>query len=157
MNSDLTYCEKVDEHMDAFIQACKRNGLRLTHQRIEIYRELAVAGDHPSAEMIYRRVRHRLPTISLDTVYRTLSSLETHQIIARVGAATSSARFESNPDPHDHFVCVRCGAIQDVFALTTDRAALARSVPENYEVHSSHIELRGLCPSCTNGDAGAGK
>ena len=138
--------------MEDFVQSCRRNGLRLTHQRLEIYRELTVAGDHPSAEMIYQRVRKRVPTISLDTVYRTLSSLEEYQIIARVGAATTSARFESNPVPHDHFVCVQCGAIRDVFTPEADRAALARAVPDHYEVQSSHVELRGLCPDCADGE-----
>jgi len=138
----------VKDRMDAFVNACRRNGLRLTHQRLEIYRELAVAKDHPSAEMIYTRVRRRMPTISLDTVYRTLASLEVHQLIARVGAATSSARFESNPHPHDHFLCVQCGEIRDVFAAESQRAALIQAVPENYRVHSSHVELRGLCPNC---------
>ncbi|GMV95083.1 MAG: hypothetical protein AMXMBFR82_48610 [Candidatus Hydrogenedentota bacterium] len=138
----------MDDRMDAFVTACKQNGLRLTHQRLEIYRELMAAKDHPSAEMVYTRVRKRIPTISLDTVYRTLGSLEECNIIGRVGASTSSARFESNPFPHDHFICDGCGEIRDVYASELNREALVRAVPEAYVVRSSHVELRGFCPAC---------
>jgi len=39
---------------------------------MEIFREVAQAGDHPDAEKVFQGVRERMPTVSLDTVYRTL-------------------------------------------------------------------------------------
>ena len=53
-----------------FEQMCKDAGLKVTHQRLEIYRELLGALDHPSAETLYKRsgktlagpvARHGLP------------------------------------------------------------------------------------------------
>ena len=44
----------------------------MTHQRTEVFREVAGAVDHPDAEAVDRRVRKRIPSISLDTVYRSL-------------------------------------------------------------------------------------
>ena len=138
--------------MSGFVLACKERGLRLTHQRLEVYRELSKAKDHPSAEMLYHRVRRRVPTISLDTVYRTLGSLEEEGFIARVGTAMSSARFEFNPEPHHHFVCVGCGGIRDVEANSLSPASLAKHLPKTYQVLSSHVEFRGLCPECRAAD-----
>lgn len=51
----------IKEKIDAFGEACKEAGLRLTHQRLEIFRELAEATDHPSPEIIYNRLQKRLP------------------------------------------------------------------------------------------------
>ncbi|MCC6698621.1 MAG: transcriptional repressor [Candidatus Hydrogenedentes bacterium] len=138
----------MEARVSGFVLACKERGLRLTHQRLEVYRALAKAKDHPSAEMLYQRVRKRVPTISLDTVYRTLGSLEEEGFIARVGTAMSSARFEFNPEPHHHFVCVRCGGIRDVEAHSLGHDALAKYLPKSYHVLSSHVEFRGLCPDC---------
>ena len=42
-----------------FLDACERRGLKMTHQRMEIYRELASSEEHPDADAIYRRVRKR--------------------------------------------------------------------------------------------------
>jgi Fur family peroxide stress response transcriptional regulator len=51
-----------------FKDACRRAGLRLTPQRLEIFRELAESKDHPSVEELHRRLLVKFPTISLDTV-----------------------------------------------------------------------------------------
>ena len=64
--------DEIALRMDRFIKACREDGAKLTHQRMEIFREVAQRGDHPDAEMVYKGVRERMPTVSQDTVYRTL-------------------------------------------------------------------------------------
>ncbi|MEN8190305.1 MAG: transcriptional repressor, partial [Thermodesulfobacteriota bacterium] len=50
-------------------QLCDDAGMKLTHQRLEIYKELLSEMDHPSAERVHKRLQKRLPTIAIDTVY----------------------------------------------------------------------------------------
>ena len=57
----------LEDKMRLFQHICEEEGLKLTHQRLEILRELDKATDHPSAETIHKRVQARIPTISLDT------------------------------------------------------------------------------------------
>ena len=61
----------------------------VTHQRQEIYRELAQAEDHPSAEALHHRLQERFPTISLDTVYRTLATFAGCGLINKVDTVES--------------------------------------------------------------------
>ena len=68
--------KKVQEQLRHFEQICKDTGLKLTHQRLVIYTELLKSLDHPSAESLYKRLEKTLPTLSLDTVYRTLATFE---------------------------------------------------------------------------------
>ncbi|MBU0681457.1 MAG: transcriptional repressor, partial [Proteobacteria bacterium] len=103
-----------------FENACRKADLKVTHQRLEIFRELAQAHDHPSAEMLYNRIIKRLPTISLDTVYRTLATLEKHDLITRVQTLESQARLEAEMIRHHHAVCRKCGAITDFSWNTFD-------------------------------------
>jgi Fur family transcriptional regulator, peroxide stress response regulator len=42
--------------MTAFEKACRAAELKVTHQRLEIYRELVQAKDHPSADILYKRI-----------------------------------------------------------------------------------------------------
>ncbi|MBC8317138.1 MAG: transcriptional repressor, partial [Desulfobulbaceae bacterium] len=64
--------KSVQGKLRDFEKACRKANLKITHQRLEIFRELAKALDHPSAESLYKRLQKKLPTLSLDTVYRTL-------------------------------------------------------------------------------------
>lgn len=139
----------IEKRVNAFKDACERFGLRLTHQRIEIFRELARAEDHPSAETIYSRVRKRIPTMSLDTVYRTLNTFEEYQLISRVGVLNGRAKFEANVEPHHHFICKDCGNIFDIFSKEAERIRLVKDLPEGFVVHSASVELRGICRDCS--------
>src|SRR4030066_395339 len=63
---------RKNEMMDIFYQRSKKHGLRITPQRTAIYQELLKAKDHPSADIIYKRIVGKIPNISFDTVNRTL-------------------------------------------------------------------------------------
>jgi Fur family transcriptional regulator, peroxide stress response regulator len=64
----------------------RNSGVRLTDQRLEIFREVAASLDHPDAEAVFRAVQPRVPTVSLDTVYRTLWLLTDLGIVTTLGA-----------------------------------------------------------------------
>ena len=81
--------ESIHDKRAALENACREAGLRLTHQRLEIYSELELACDHPTAEIIHQRIRKKMPTISLDTVYRTLATFARHGLINKVETVES--------------------------------------------------------------------
>ena len=136
-----------------FAHALAANGLRMTHQRLEIVRELASAKDHPDAETLLHRVRARVPMLSLDTVYRTLDVLAEHGLVARIPMARAN-RFDPDLALHHHFVCSRCGGVVDV---ACDALGPLPSAPAALEgighVDSLHLQIWGVCDSC--GDEGS--
>ncbi|MDX9981465.1 MAG: Fur family transcriptional regulator [Lentisphaeria bacterium] len=103
----------METQLGTFAERCREAGLKATHQRIEIYRELCRTDEHPDAETIYRRVKDRMSAISFDTVYRTLKTLEEKGLIARVGSPLERFRFDANLESHQHFICNVCGRIID--------------------------------------------
>lgn len=141
----------IERRVAEFIDACRRLGIKATYQRIEILRELVATDEHPDAETIYARVRQRIPTISLDTVYRTLRMLEDKGVITRVGSVRDRARFDANTDRHHHFVCLECGAITNFYSDALDRFPVPREVAEMGSVDRVYVELRGLCRKCQAG------
>jgi Fe2+ or Zn2+ uptake regulation protein len=112
--------QDIASRMAHFERACREAGAKLTHQRLEIFREVAKTGDHPDAETIHRRVRDRMPTVSLDTIYRTLWLLVDLGIVQTLGAGRERARFDANLDQHHHFVCVKCGLTRDFYSKEFD-------------------------------------
>ena len=141
----------AQERLAEFLDVCRKVGLKATHQRTEIYRELAATQEHPDAETVYSRVRERVPTISLDTVYRTLRVLEEKGVISRVGFLGDRTRFDANTDQHHHFVCTQCGRIGDFASETLNNFVTPPEVTSLGTVDSVYVELRGRCRKCQQG------
>lgn len=140
----------LEHKLRDFEQACRNIGLKLTHQRLEIFRELAVACDHPSAETLYKRLQKKMPTLSLDTVYRTLATLEKHRLITKVETVESQARFEADMDRHHHAICRQCGAITDFNWNSFDTAQLPEEISGWGKVDKKNITLHGICGKCAS-------
>ena len=90
------------------------SGLRLTKQRQEVYQVLLEQRDHPTANEVYQRVRKKLPSISLATVYNCLEALVNHGLVNQVNFERSSSRFCPNLVEHGHFQDTRTGRIYDI-------------------------------------------
>ena len=125
-------------------------GMRMTHQRMEILRFLCSTPEHPSAEMVFDSVRRTMPTISLDTVYRTLGTLERYGLAMRVPTGTDQARFDADVSPHHHFVCRQCKSVQDFSWEDFDAMAEPEALEKLGDIHDKQIIIRGICRSCLN-------
>ncbi len=142
---------QIERRVAEFVDTCRQRGIKATYQRTEILRELVASAEHPDAETIYARVRQRIPTISRDTVYRTLRTLEDLGIVTRLGSMRYRARFDAKTDHHHHFVCCECGTIIDVSSEVLDRFPVPGEVAELGTVDSVYVELRGRCGKCQPG------
>lgn len=142
--------EEIRNRLDQFKAACRHAGLKLTHQRIEVFREVARTDDHPDAETVYRGVRRRVPTVSLDTVYRTLWMLIDLGLLNTLGPPQDRVRFDANTNPHHHFVCRKCGAAHDFTSREFDVLRAPDAVRKLGSVATIHVEFRGVCARCLN-------
>lgn len=140
--------DEVARRVARFEAAARDAGLKLTHQRLEIFREVASSLEHPDAETVFQAVHARMPTLSLDTVYRTLWMLNDLGLISTLGSRRESVRFDANPERHHHYVCVRCGKARDFQSAELDTLRLPHTVRELGSVLSTHVEVQGICDSC---------
>jgi len=140
-----------------FEQICRELGLKLTQQRLEIFRVLANAKDHPSAEDVYKRVKPNIPPISFDTVYRTLALFERFGVIARVHHLDDRARYDSNMTVHHHLVCMKCKKIQDFYWPALDKMDTPAETRGWGLIKGKCFELRGICRHCLENEKKKGK
>jgi Fur family peroxide stress response transcriptional regulator len=131
-----------------FERACQRASVKVTPQRLEIFREVLLSHNHPSAEAIFDGVKSRLPNVSLDTVYRTLWLLTELGLITTLGPRHEAVRFDANLREHHHFVCVRCGTANDVDNLDLSALDLRKHIESAGSMISAHLEVRGICAKC---------
>jgi Fur family peroxide stress response transcriptional regulator len=139
---------ETERRVTLFSEALRRSGLRLTHQRLEVAREVAGNDAHPDIEAVYRGVRNRIPTISLDTVYRTVGALAELGLVSRVSTPAGPTRYDPNRERHHHFVCTRCGLIRDVYSPTLDGIQVPGEASVLGMVESVNVQLRGVCTEC---------
>jgi Fur family transcriptional regulator, peroxide stress response regulator len=140
--------KSLAERLKAFERACRDAGLRLTHQRREIFRELALAIDHPSAETLHQRLRKKIPTISLDTVYRALATFSSHGLINKIETIESQARFEATGIRHHHLICSKCKEIIDFQWQSIDGASLPEEIRTWGRIDSKNVVVYGVCTKC---------
>ena len=139
---------EIDRRVEQFSGAAKRAGFKLTHQRLEIYREVASSLDHPDADTIFRAVQPRMPTVSLDTVYRTLRMLDGLGLITTLGPRRDSVRFDANLGHHHHYICIRCGLARDFESAECNALRIPAAAKEFGSVLATHVEVRGVCARC---------
>ncbi|MBW1859339.1 MAG: transcriptional repressor, partial [Deltaproteobacteria bacterium] len=140
--------ESPQDRLRTFETRCRREGLKLTHQRLEIFRELVSTYDHPSANAIYQRVQTRIPTISLDTVYRTLLTFEDCGLVARVPAFDDQGRFDADLSPHQHLACTECKCVEDLHWEGFEDINPPLKTKEWGDIKSKHVVLKGICKAC---------
>lgn len=145
---------ELSERLERFRDTCRKAGVKLTQQRLEIFREVASTLEHPDAEEVYRGVRERAPTVSLDTVYRTLWMLHDLGLVTTLGPRGGSMRFDANGNPHHHYVCVRCGLVRDFESPSLMDLEIPRGVDAFGSVLATRVEVRGLCRKCAKERAG---
>lgn len=140
--------DKLQEHLIDFEAACRRAGLKLTHQRLEIYRELAASTDHPSAEVLHHRLIKKIPMLAMDTVYRTLKTLNQHGLIHKVETIESQARFEVIYERHQHLICRQCRQIIDFQWPSIDDVPLPDALMHWGKIESRNVVVYGICNNC---------
>ena len=140
----------IPELMNGFEQVCKDVGLRITHQRLEIFEEFIKYPGHPTAENVFNKVRKKLKTISLDTVYRTILTFEKYGLIKRVQIIDNVSRFDINITVHHHLVCTKCKKIEDFYWPDFDNLNLPETTGDWSSIESRHVEIRGLCQDCAS-------
>jgi Fe2+ or Zn2+ uptake regulation protein len=140
-------------------RALREAGLKATPQRLAILRSLAGDETHPTAQELHERLSNEFPSLSVATVYNTLSALTRIErcIPLELGGPL---RFDPNVQPHDHAVCERCGSIRDVAdsagnvaqpdsAQTQLTAADATQKLTGFTVRRVERIYRGLCATCS--------
>ena len=122
--------------------------LKYSRQRQMIKDFLMTRKDHPTADVVYMNVRQEYPNISLGTVYRNLGLLEENGQLMRIPMDNGSDRFDPNASPHYHFLCRKCGCLQDVPMTALDSLNQLAQAHLGGVVESHTLIFKGLCESC---------
>ncbi len=145
--------QTVDRHeterrLHTFQAQCHAVGLKVTPQRMAVYKALVESEEHPSAEVVFRRLRRTFPSISLDTDNRTLLTHSAMGAAFVVEGSGDAKRFDANLGVHQHFKCLRCRRIIDFHHEPFDEIEVPENLAGRFTVLRKTVYLEGLCDRC---------
>ena len=123
-------------------------GLRMTDQRRAVYDVLMGKRDHPTAVEVFTRVRDKIPSISLATVYNCLETLADCGLAKTVTDERGPARYCPNLQEHAHFFCEKCGEVADIPLRNRRRPEDIWEFPQTLTISRHEVSFRGVCPKC---------
>lgn len=123
-------------------RALRDKGVRITRQRAALLSVLAAAGDHPDATELHRRAREIDASVSLSTVYRTLSLLEDQSVVQRHAFEGAPSRFETaDAAHHDHIIDLETGDVIEFYSERIERLQAEIAAEHGYELVHHRMEL----------------
>jgi Fe2+ or Zn2+ uptake regulation protein len=129
--------------------ALRERGQRVTPQRLMVARVIGDLDRHVSAEVVFDEVSHRMPGVSLPTVYATLDLFEELGIIRRAAVVEGAALYDPRAEQHHHLVCRRCGRVEDLDAGIDFGPATRAAKRRGFASDHAELVLTGLCSDCS--------
>ena len=133
-------------HADAIKHSIESKGLRCTTQRYAVMACLMDHKGHPTAAEIFEAVNRVDPRSSRATTYNNLRDLVKAGLVREVAVEGRAGRFDLEGMRHHHFICDRCGNVEDVEWYDVPRPA-SRSLGKRI-VRECQLIFRGLCTKC---------
>ena len=137
----------IEQKVSEFEEKCHQAGLKVTPQRIAIYKALLGTREHPSAEDVYEMVREEMGNISFDTVNRTLLTLAEIGTAFIVEGTGQPRRFDAGMEDHQHFRCIKCGRILDFHYPPYDNIENPPDL-KGCKVLRKSVYFEGFCERC---------
>ena len=131
---------------EAIKRSLKGSGLRCTPQRYAVMAFLMAHTSHPTAAEIFEAVNRADPRCSRATTYNNLRDLVKAGLVREVAVEGRAARFDVKGVQHHHFICNRCGRVEDMewYAVPKPaRGSLGKRI-----LRQSELIFRGLCAKC---------
>jgi Fur family transcriptional regulator, peroxide stress response regulator len=135
----------------AIRRTLESSGLRCTAQRYAVMAFLVEHTGHPTAAEIFEGVNRLDPRSSRATTYNNLRDLVQAGLVREVAMEGRAARFDAKGMRHHHFICDRCGKVEDMAWYNVPRPA-AGSLGKRV-LRECELIFRGLCTKCAPRDA----
>lgn len=137
------------ERFEEMVEKIKRNGHRMTSQRLAILRILSSSENHPSAEMIYDQIKGEFPVTSFATVYKTIALAKELGEVLELEFSHDSNRYDGKKVyPHPHLICTKCKKITDPNLDTVSHMQQEIANETGFKITNHRLDFFGICPSC---------
>ena len=134
---------------ELLLERLKESGLRVTPQRLAVYRALANSTAHPTAQTLFEQLRPTMPSLSQSTVYNTLQAFVTHGLIQEIGEAGDGAlHYDADIRPHINLICTTCHCVEDFVDVPLHDVSEQVMARSGFQVQGMRVAYYGVCAEC---------
>jgi Fur family transcriptional regulator, peroxide stress response regulator len=135
--------------LNQMVAKLRAQNLRITPQRLAIFRILAANEGHPSIEEIYDRMKVDFPTMSPATVYKTMILLKGLGEVLELGFPDGVNRYDGcKPYSHPHVICLECKKIVDPELGSLQHLTETAGRQTGFQILNHRLDFFGICPEC---------
>jgi len=156
MNSYTDFTERTVEYnklLSDFKQLLKINGLKFTIQREVILEMLYNSDEHLTPEGLHHLIQQKHPELNtgIATVYRTLSLLESSDMVTSLSFGAQGKKYELGAkDHHDHIICTQCGSITEFVDEQIEQRQREITEALGFVMQEHSMQIYGICKNCQN-------
>lgn len=136
------------ETVEKLTKTLRNHGMKITPQRLMIFKILENNTSHPSAEEVFKRVKKIYPTVSFTTIYKTLETLRELGEVQELIIDEDRKHYDPNTDIHHHIICSNCKKILDIFEDFSQHVKMPDTLKKDYTVSGFQISFHGICKDC---------
>lgn len=133
---------------DSVADILRKNGLKVTPQRMAVYGTLCGMENHPTVEMLYQRLQPEHPTMSLATVYKALEVLVHVGLVQQLNVGEDSFRYDARTVQHSHVRCTKCNRVEDIMDVDDSHIMSEVAAKTAYKLTGRQLYFFGLCDNC---------
>lgn len=122
--------------------------MRFSAVREIIYNTILNDKDHPTADIIYHKLKSSNPQLSLATIYRNLKQLEQSGSIIKITSQGSCDHYDARIDKHYHMFCVKCGKMFDVECDFDNNIINSTQTKTDHKILNYELCFVGICKEC---------
>ncbi len=140
----------LEEILKSFRDFIRKKGLKYTSEREEILQEILSIDGHFDVEELYQRLRQKNKKISKPSIYRSLPLFIEAGYIQEVYRQDGHSHYEVtiNKAPHLHFLCLRCGKVEEIIDPELERLIQLKEAEKGFKLLTHHLESFGICETC---------
>lgn len=128
-------------------EVLRKNGYKVTPQRLAVYEAIDHNMTHPNAEAIYNQLQPKYPSMSLATVYKTMEIFAKIGVVKVLQCGEDAHRYDYNTTQHAHIRCSKCNLIADV-KIDYEKLKQIAAAETGFTVDSVNVSFVGVCPKC---------
>lgn len=123
------------------VELLVQRGIQPSAHRVAVGQYVLATDEHPSAELVWSRVKERFPMISRATVYNTLNLFVEKGLLRELHLTAESVVFDPNVDRHHHLIDEESGRIYDIPWGDVEVCNITRMA--GYEISDYQVVMRG--------------